>query len=265
MWPTATSRPLARRFVLADTPGHEEYTRNMVTGASRADVSLILVDATRGAGLAVAPASRAERVLRRATRARLREQDGCGRLRQRRASRRSRASSPLSPHGSDCRTCGQSRSRPEGRQRRRALGPDALVRRARRARGARAPAGLSGGRGRGVRLPVQWTIDQREGPPAAACQIARKLRRARRSWILPAGECTTVETIEVMGEPLEEASAPRSVTVRLADEVPVGRGSLLAPVDDAPRWQTRSRPRPRWLSEDSARQRRQLARAQRHR
>jgi sulfate adenylyltransferase subunit 1 len=37
-----------RRFIIADTPGHEQYTRNMVTGASTADLSVILVDATRG-------------------------------------------------------------------------------------------------------------------------------------------------------------------------------------------------------------------------
>jgi sulfate adenylyltransferase subunit 1 len=37
-----------RRFIIADTPGHEQYTRNMVTGASTADLSVILVDASRG-------------------------------------------------------------------------------------------------------------------------------------------------------------------------------------------------------------------------
>ena len=37
-----------RKFIIADTPGHIEYTRNMVTGASNADVSIILVDARNG-------------------------------------------------------------------------------------------------------------------------------------------------------------------------------------------------------------------------
>ncbi len=37
-----------RRFIIADTPGHEQYTRNMVTGASTADLTVILVDAKRG-------------------------------------------------------------------------------------------------------------------------------------------------------------------------------------------------------------------------
>jgi bifunctional enzyme CysN/CysC len=37
-----------RKFIVADTPGHEQYTRNMVTGASGADLAIILVDARKG-------------------------------------------------------------------------------------------------------------------------------------------------------------------------------------------------------------------------
>jgi bifunctional enzyme CysN/CysC len=37
-----------RKFIIADTPGHEQYTRNMVTGASTADLALVLVDARKG-------------------------------------------------------------------------------------------------------------------------------------------------------------------------------------------------------------------------
>ncbi len=37
-----------RKFIVADTPGHEQYTRNMVTGASTADVAVILIDASQG-------------------------------------------------------------------------------------------------------------------------------------------------------------------------------------------------------------------------
>jgi bifunctional enzyme CysN/CysC len=38
----------ARRFILADTPGHQQYTRNMVTGASTADLAVLLIDARKG-------------------------------------------------------------------------------------------------------------------------------------------------------------------------------------------------------------------------
>ncbi len=41
----STSR---RKFIIADTPGHEQYTRNMVTGASTCDLAIILVDARHG-------------------------------------------------------------------------------------------------------------------------------------------------------------------------------------------------------------------------
>src|ERR1700710_835371 len=41
----ATTR---RKFIIADTPGHEQYTRNMATGASTADVAILLVDARHG-------------------------------------------------------------------------------------------------------------------------------------------------------------------------------------------------------------------------
>src|ERR1700739_3369584 len=41
----ATSR---RKFIIADTPGHEQYTRNMATGASTASLAVILVDGTKG-------------------------------------------------------------------------------------------------------------------------------------------------------------------------------------------------------------------------
>ncbi|HEX6219146.1 MAG TPA: GTP-binding protein, partial [Sphingomicrobium sp.] len=37
-----------RKYIVADTPGHEQYTRNMVTGASTADLAIVLVDARKG-------------------------------------------------------------------------------------------------------------------------------------------------------------------------------------------------------------------------
>jgi sulfate adenylyltransferase large subunit len=45
---THASPGAGRKFIIADTPGHEQYTRNMVTGASTADLSIVLVDARKG-------------------------------------------------------------------------------------------------------------------------------------------------------------------------------------------------------------------------
>ena len=48
MWLTATSATPKRKFIIADTPGHIQYTRNMVTGASTANLAIILIDARKG-------------------------------------------------------------------------------------------------------------------------------------------------------------------------------------------------------------------------
>ncbi|AHV92675.1 sulfate adenylyltransferase subunit 1 [Bordetella holmesii] len=56
----------SRKFIVADAPGHEQYTRNMVTGASTADAAIILIDATRAADGKLLPQTK-----RRSTIARL--------------------------------------------------------------------------------------------------------------------------------------------------------------------------------------------------
>jgi sulfate adenylyltransferase subunit 1 len=56
----ATAR---RKFIIADTPGHEQYTRNMVTGASTADAAVILIDATRVVDGVLLPQTRRHTVL----------------------------------------------------------------------------------------------------------------------------------------------------------------------------------------------------------
>ncbi len=48
MWPTAFFTTEKRKFIVADTPGHEQYTRNMATGASNADLAIVLIDARKG-------------------------------------------------------------------------------------------------------------------------------------------------------------------------------------------------------------------------
>ena len=48
MWPIVILPRPKRKFIIADTPGHIQYTRNMVTGASTANLAIILVDARNG-------------------------------------------------------------------------------------------------------------------------------------------------------------------------------------------------------------------------
>jgi len=54
-----------RKFIIADTPGHEQYTRNMVTGASTADAAIILIDATRVVDGVLLPQTRRHTALAR--------------------------------------------------------------------------------------------------------------------------------------------------------------------------------------------------------
>jgi sulfate adenylyltransferase subunit 1 len=54
-----------RKFIIADAPGHEQYTRNMVTGASTADAAVILIDATRAADGRLLPQTRRHSMIAR--------------------------------------------------------------------------------------------------------------------------------------------------------------------------------------------------------
>jgi sulfate adenylyltransferase subunit 1 (EFTu-like GTPase family) len=68
-----------RKFIIADTPGHEQYTRNMVTGASTADAAIILLDA-RGRARAIQAPLAAGESAGYTPHHRGGEQDGCGGL-----------------------------------------------------------------------------------------------------------------------------------------------------------------------------------------
>ena len=78
-----------RKFIVADTPGHEQYTRNMVTGASTADCAVILIDARKGVLRQTRRHSYIVVAARDPPRRARREQDGPRRLLARSASARS--------------------------------------------------------------------------------------------------------------------------------------------------------------------------------
>ena len=217
-----------RKFILADTPGHEQYTRNMATGASTADVAILLVDARHGVR---AQSRRHARIARLLGHQRLRargQQDGPGRLRSRRL-RRHRATTsrrccaapvctpiPMSAlHGDNVIT----------QQR-----PDAVVRR-------RAAARVSSRRSRWTasltakpfRFPVQLVsgrITTSAATPARSCSGTVRVgdavtvcRRAAR----PASSASSPGTAIS-----RSAHAPMSVTLTLDDEIDISRGDVLA-------------------------------------
>ncbi|MDH2412466.1 elongation factor 1-alpha C-terminal domain-related protein, partial [Streptomyces chitinivorans] len=100
------------------------------------------------------------------------------------------------------------------------------------------PAGIDP-RTEPARLPVQYVIrpNSAEHPDyrGYAGQITSgRLRVGDRVTVLPSGRGTTVEAIDTPAGAAETAWAPQSVTVRLADDLDVSRGDLIAPADDAP-------------------------------
>jgi bifunctional enzyme CysN/CysC len=218
-----------RKFIVADTPGHEQYTRNMVTGASTADLAVILVDATKGilaqtrrhsfvvalmgirqVVLAVnkmdlVDHDQAVFVAIEAEYRALADQLGIDQV----------TCIPLSALRGD-NLISRSPSTPWYD------GPTLLdVLQA-------APVDERARRGP-FRMAVQWV----SRPDAtfrgyAGTIVGGVLRPGDRVRVLPSGVETTVERIVTADGDLAEAEAGQAVTVTLADEVDVSRGDVLA-------------------------------------
>ena len=243
--PTATRRRRSRKFVIADCPGHVQYTRNMATGASTADLAVVVVDATAG----TARADPAPHLHRRAPgRAPPRgggQQDGPGRLGPRR---------PTGPS--------TTRSRPwPGAWASTAVtvvpvsallgdnvveasthmpwydGPTLL------SALEEAPAGTWAHDGDGgARLPVQWVVRHPGGGRSYAGMVSGgTFRPGDEVVVLPGGQRSRITSVETFDGPLDEAPASLSVTVRLDDDLDVSRGDLIAPADESPRGGARVR------------------------
>jgi sulfate adenylyltransferase large subunit len=226
----------ARDFILADTPGHVQYTRNMVTGASTADVAIVLVDARHGvveqtkrhafiASLLGIPhlvvavnkmdlveysEERFDEIVR----------DFCA-FRGHLASR-DIAYIPISALQGD-NVVEPSASMPW-------YGGEPLLRHLE----AIDPA--DDRNLEDLRFPVQLVI-RSEGNDfrGYAGQVASGIiRPGDRVRVLPSGVESTVASIDTLDGELDEAFPPQSVTVRLADDVDASRGDVLVHVDDAP-------------------------------
>jgi sulfate adenylyltransferase large subunit len=114
------------------------------------------------------------------------------------------------------------------------------------------------------RFPVQWVIrpmsDEHHDYRGYAGQVASGVWRAGDEVIvLPSGRRTRVAAVETADGPLEAALPPQSVTVRLEDDVDVGRGDMLADPESAPTVAREFVARVCWMSERTLEPRARLA------
>ena len=223
-----------RNFIVADTPGHEQYTRNMVTGASTADLSVIVVDARKGVltqtrrhGFWLRCSASATSCWWSTRWTSSPTPSPCSR-----ASRRSTAPSPAQL-GLPAITCipdlgGQRRQHP------RAVGDDALVRGADADRSC-STASSSTSRAcseQPLRLPVRWV--NRAEPRFRGLDgtiVAGRLRKGDAVRVQPSGRISRVARIVTFDGELEEATVGQSITIALDDEVDISRGDLIVPAN----------------------------------
>jgi sulfate adenylyltransferase subunit 1 len=223
-----------RKFIIADTPGHEQYTRNMATGASTADAAIVLVDARKG----VLPQSRRHAYIATLLGVRhiivaINKMDLVGYDAAIFSSIRSdfesfaRYASAETGHAAELRFIPVS-----------ALlgvnvvlvsdetpwydGPSLLellesLPTTEQQRNASA-----------FRLPVQRVVRPHQGFRGFAGQIASGvIRVGDRVSVLPSGRTSRVERIVTYDGDLEVAHAPLSITLTLEDELDISRGDLL--------------------------------------
>ncbi len=232
-----------RRFIVADTPGHAQYTRNMVTGASTADLALIIVDASKGLTeqsrrhAAIAALLRVPKVT-----VVVNKLDLVGFSEEAFDTVVREFWEWIPPPAPDRPAAlglhdvtfipvsalhGDNVVEPSPERLEWYDGP-ALLEHLETVEVDAAPADAP------ARLPVQYVI-RADGERRYAGRVASGvLRDGDEVVVLPSGLRTTVAAIDGPDGPLCEAGAPLSVAVRLADELDVGRGDLLAAAEDAP-------------------------------
>ena len=225
-----------RKFIVADTPGHEQYTRNMVTGASTADLALLLVDARKG----VLTQTRRHSYLAKlmgirhlvlaVTKMDLVDYDQaafdaiC-------ADYRAFADQigiaewlaiPVSGLNGD-NILARSEATPWFE------GPSLLEHL------DSVPLDASVDAGKPFRMPVQWVNRPNQDFRGFSGQISSgAIGPGAEVRVLPSGRVTRIARVVASGGDLEEALAGQSVTVTLADEVDCSRGDVIAAAADPP-------------------------------
>ena len=228
-----------RKFIIADTPGHIQYTRNMVTGASTADLALILVDARKG----LVEQSRRHAFLTSLLRVPhlvlcINKMDLVGwdktiydRIADEFTSFAAKLDAP------DLTTIPIS-----------ALHGDNIASRSENSPWYEGPSLLhhlehvhiaSDRNLVDVRFPVQYVIRPQSTTitdyRGYAGQVASGvLKPGDEVMILPSGLTSTIAAIDTADGPVEEAFPPMSVTVRLTDEIDISRGDLICRPNNAP-------------------------------
>ena len=229
----ATSR---RKFIIADTPGHEQYTRNMATGASTADLAVILIDATKGL-LAqtrrhafIASVLGIKHVLAAVNKMDLAEyrEDLFLKLKDDFVT----LAAQLGITNVQCIPIS-------------ALEGDNIVERSARMRWYDGPTLLEhletvplpdSDSLEGFRFPIQSVIRPDANFRGFAGRIASGVVRPGDSVVaLPSGQKTRVHSIVTYDGDLPRASSPMSVTLRLEEEIDLSRGDMLVSALDVPR------------------------------
>jgi bifunctional enzyme CysN/CysC len=231
-----------RKFIIADTPGHTQYTRNMVTGASTADLALVLIDARKG----VIEQSRRHAFL--ATLLGIPHLVVCvnkmdlvdwsqERFEEIKAEFRSFAMKldvhdlsyvPISAlHGDNVVERSANMGWYEGSSLLHHL-EEVHIASDRNLIDARFPVQYV------VRPQDQVNHDLHDYRGYAGTIAGGVLKPGDEVVVLPSGLATTIAAIDSAAGPVDEAFAPMAVTVRLADDVDVSRGDMLCRVRNRP-------------------------------
>jgi bifunctional enzyme CysN/CysC len=242
-----------RKFIVADTPGHEQYTRNMVTGASTADLAVILIDARKGVLTQTRRHSCLVHLLgiRKLVLA-VNKMDLVGYDRSvfdrivgdyrsfaREAGIGEFAAIPVSGLTGD-NVSTRSPAMPW-------YGGPALVEHL-----EAVPVAVSSAAGEPFRMPVQWVNRPHQGFRGYAGTIASgRVRVGDAIAILPAGRRSTVSRIVTFAGDLDEAIVGQAITLTFADEVDCSRGDLLASAEAPAKISDRLAATMIWMSDEA--------------
>ena len=225
-----------RKFIVADTPGHEQYTRNMVTGASTADLAVLLVDARKGVLTQtrrhsyLASLVGIRRFVLAVTKMDLVDYDQAAfdaicadyQAFAAKIGIEGWVAIPVSGLNGDNVMSRSERTPWYG-------GPSLLEHLDTVALDAAADAEKP------LRMPVQWVNRPNQNFRGFSGQIASgAMGPGAEVRVLPSGRLTRIERIVTLDGDLDQAVAGQSVTVTLADEVDCSRGDVIAAAGDPP-------------------------------